>query len=951
MDEAVQRVRVVLVSPGDVAAERAAAQAVVEELNDGEAADRGVVLSLWRWETDASPGLHLEGPQGQIDEQMRIEEAALVVGIFCTRFGTPTHDASSGTEHELRRALAAWKDRRRPDVKVYFCARPAAPSTQDEVAQWSSLIAFRDELQKLALTSRYESTADFERQLRKHLGRFLREREPGPRTTPNPASGTGDEPRVLFNLPPVAASFTGRERELDAIDEALGVARRAVITQAITGLGGVGKSQLAARYVQRSADSYDIVAWIRAQDGGIADLAELVVRLGLPVAGLSPNERAQRALDWLSSSDRRWLLALDNVESPAQLERLLPRGGNGRVLVTSRDRALRQFAPVLAVKVFDEDAATTYLVERAGRKDDEEAARVLAGALGCLPLALAHAAAYCDSGTSFGDYHELLAELPARELFSSHPEESYERTVASTWRTSIEAARAGAPLASDILEMASYLGPDAIPKKLFEVLVDQDSPAARHRLAVASNALARFSLATVDDTTVSVHRLLQKTVRDDTLARGDDTAAHNALRGVDATFARSDDTNLPETWPLCEQLLPHAFALAEAMIDPGESAPHLIGVLNRACHYLYYAGGGKRAVDAAEATRRYAERMLDGEHQSALTARANVAFSLRSAGRTREAIPLGEAVLADSERILGHAHADTLFARTDLASSYHSAGRTDEATALHEGVLADRERILGPQHPDTLRARSNLASSYRWAGRTKEAITIQEEVLADRERILGPKHPDTLRARASLAGSYVSAGRTKEAITIQEEVLADSERILGPQHPDTLTARSNLASSYRSAGRTKEAITIEEAVLADRERILGPKHPDTVGARAHLANSYLSAGRTKEAITIQEEVLADSERILGPQHPNTLTTRANVARSYRSAGRTKEAIALQESVLADCRRILGPEHPTTAESRAELASAYRSAGHVAKALALEPKGKPRGKRRGKRRGR
>ncbi|MGI9099643.1 MAG: hypothetical protein ACR2H2_14330 [Solirubrobacteraceae bacterium] len=93
---------------------------------------------------------------------------------------------------------------------------------------------------------------------------------------------------MRFNLPAVAASFTGREEELDALDDALGVADRVVITQAITGLGGIGKSQLAARYVQQRVDGYDVVAWIRAEDGGIADLAQLAAKLGENVDGLSP---------------------------------------------------------------------------------------------------------------------------------------------------------------------------------------------------------------------------------------------------------------------------------------------------------------------------------------------------------------------------------------------------------------------------------------------------------------------------------------------------------------------------------------------------------------------------------------------------------------------------------------------------------------------------------------
>ena len=81
--------------------------------------------------------------------------------------------------------------------------------------------------------------------------------------------------RIRFNVPFLTASFAGREAELEALDEALTRTDRAVIAQAITGLGGVGKSQLAARFVSERANEFDVVAWIRAEDGGTADLALL----------------------------------------------------------------------------------------------------------------------------------------------------------------------------------------------------------------------------------------------------------------------------------------------------------------------------------------------------------------------------------------------------------------------------------------------------------------------------------------------------------------------------------------------------------------------------------------------------------------------------------------------------------------------------------------------------
>jgi hypothetical protein len=119
---------------------------------------------------------------------------------------------------------------------------------------------------------------------------------------------------------------------------------------------------------------------------------------------------------------------------------------------------------------------------------------------------LSHAGAYCAAGTSFDEYLQLLGALPAAELFDDHPEVSYTQTVASTWQVSIQAAEREAPLARQVLEMAACLAPDAIPRELFDVLLDDASSAvARKRLLDAFNVLHQLSLAYIDDATVSVH--------------------------------------------------------------------------------------------------------------------------------------------------------------------------------------------------------------------------------------------------------------------------------------------------------------------------------------------------------------------------------------------------------------------------------------------------------------
>jgi tetratricopeptide (TPR) repeat protein len=730
-------------------------------------------------------------------------------------------------------------------------------------------------------------------------------------------------PRLWFRLPRVVANFTGRDDLLARLEQTLGEGRAGVITQTVSGLGGVGKTQLASAYVAAHRGEFEIAAWVRAEDGGVADLAELAVALDLPVEGRTPRERADDALLFLSNTDRRWLLVFDNAPGPGALEEL-PNSGYGRVLVTSRHRGgYDAFGEELAVDVFDVDTARRYLLARSGRTEQEaDDARVVANALGCLPLALAHAAAYCaaETGVPLGDYLELLKGLPSQDLFDTSPEIFYQHTVAATWNTSITAAEQQAPMARQALQMTTYLAPEAIPRDFFSVLYD-GSTTGRKLVADALTALHTYSLVTVAGNRVSVHRLLQKVVRDRLTNEAQEKAASYALTVVES--AMPDNPRLPETWLQWQGLVPHVGALVGNEVAANIDASQLVAILKSTCQFLLSAGSPLQALEFATRAVTISTRALGDDNPDTLTARATLAASYWSAGLTGEAIAIFERVVADFERRFPPHSPVTLTAQVNLAASYWSAGRTGEAIAIFERVADDREQFLGADHRDTLTTRSNLAASYWSAGRTGEAITVLEQAAADLERRFPINDPDTLTAQLNLAALYRAAGRTDEAITIEERAAADFERILGPGHPDTLTAQVNLASSYWSAGRTGEAITILERVADDRERVLGPGHPDTLAARNNLATSYRSAGRIGEAITILERTAADFERVLGPGHPGTLTARNNLATSYRSAGRIGEAITIFERTAADFERVLGPGHPDTLAAQANLAMTKR----------------------------
>jgi hypothetical protein len=169
-----QILHVVLASPSDVQSERDVLPSVIEEVNRVVAVDRGLRLELLRWETDAYPGFHLEGPQGLIDPILRITDCDLLIGIFWKRFGTPTADGTTGTEHEFNLAYKEWEKKGTPQILVYFNEKASNPKSRAETDQWGQVIEFKAKFPKEGLWWPYKGKVEFERMVRNHLMNYIR---------------------------------------------------------------------------------------------------------------------------------------------------------------------------------------------------------------------------------------------------------------------------------------------------------------------------------------------------------------------------------------------------------------------------------------------------------------------------------------------------------------------------------------------------------------------------------------------------------------------------------------------------------------------------------------------------------------------------------------------------------------------------------------------------------
>ncbi|MGA5322139.1 FxSxx-COOH system tetratricopeptide repeat protein [Streptomyces seoulensis] len=731
----------------------------------------------------------------------------------------------------------------------------------------------------------------------------------------------------LDDLPWQPDHFVGRGDELDRLD---GVLSRpgAVLVQAVHGLGGIGKSTLAAHWAATREHGRRPVRWFTADSpaGVQQGLADLAVALQPALKVLPADALSEWGLQWLASHTG-WLVVLDNVNDPAHIARLLSRAPGGRFLITSRlgDGWGGNVAMVrLDVLAPDEslDLLSSIITGKGPR--DLDGAAELCEELGHLPLAVEQAGAYIAQTpfTTPRTYLQLLAEHPADMYEQAGATTPDERTVARVWTITLDHIASRQPLAVDLLRILAWYAPEAIPASL--ATLPEGTPVQTNQ---ALGLLTAYSMVTPDPATgtIAVHRLVQALAR-----TPDRTSPHRSADLIERARASATvniETALPQqwddpvTWPRWRALVPHIEALTQHTDkDTDLTAARL---LNQTGLYLKDQGLITRAISALRRAQISYERVLgdDTDAPAALTIRNNLASTYLDAGDPTRAIPLHQQNLEDRIRVLGPDHQNTLITRNNLANAYQATGDTTQAIALHRQNLEDRIRLLGPDHPHTLSSRNNLANAYQSAGEPAHAATLHQQNLEDCNRTLGPDHPYTLSTCNNLGNAYLEAGDPARAIPLFEQAQENCTRILGPDHPQTLAARNNLAAARR--GTDDRDVSLLEQTLDDCRRVLGLDHPQTLITRNNLANAYRGAGDITRAIELLEQNLREFTRIVGPDHPDTLTARNNLALAHRAVGNLEFAIALLLQNVTFCRERFGTDHLLTAWAEHAYALAWQ----------------------------
>ncbi|KAK6356045.1 hypothetical protein TWF718_000419 [Orbilia javanica] len=780
---------------------------------------------------------------------------------------------------------------------------------------------------------------------------------------------------INFTIPlhmpfPRNSAFTGREKELKAIDKCFTRSEPssgdAPVVCALIGTGGMGKTQVALQYAYQQSEGLTAVFWVSATaeeavrtsfvdimqqivteqakvswPESTPDYEALSIRLGIPghldnngIVSSDPRIAGdiQSALfDWLQlPGNQKWLLIFDNADDleTFSVQDYFPKHGGGAILVTSRRPEFSHCAEQVELDGLDEDNAVKLLLRLAGSPDAAEADKLGATAvvekLGFMPLAISHAGCFMHETKASASEYLRYYEGAFMTVQSRKPKLGWNYrndTAATAWELSFSEVRKQDEEAASLLLTCSYLSPSEISESLWEDKGSDVESQLRQKGKISlliSYSLIKKSRAG----SFSVHPVVHTWARERLDVADQLRMMESAMILIGTALKQTKFSRSKSEWDGREErrMAGHAKHIGKYLkprfaefLDYGEgtsSTKDTLDTIHKIAEIFSSQGNYKEAMEWHERVLAGREKTLGKDHPETLKVVNDIAWVLSYQGKYDEALQWYERALIGRESVLGKDHPDTLITVNNMAWIFSSQGKYNKAMQWYERALAV-EKDLGKDHPETLTIVNDMALVFSHQGKYSEAIQWHERALTGREKTLGKDHPETLTTVSNMAGVFSKQGKLEEAMQWHERALAGREKALGKGHPATLATIDDIAGVFSCQGKLNEAMQWYERALVGKEKTLGKDHPRTLVTVNSMALVFSMQGKYDAAMEWYERALTGREKALGKDHPETLTTVNGIAGVFSKQGRNDEAVRWHERALAGRKTVLGSDHPDT----------------------------------------
>jgi tetratricopeptide (TPR) repeat protein/transcriptional regulator with XRE-family HTH domain len=748
---------------------------------------------------------------------------------------------------------------------------------------------------------------------------------------PVPHTLSTSQSRSLWNVPYRRnAFFTGREEILLYLHTIFCSHKADIPAQplAISGLGGIGKTQIAVEYAYRYCDHYEAVFWLTAsnRDTLSADFAMLAALLALPEQHEQEQDRVVRAVkSWLSTHSR-WLLILDNVDNLEMIVDFLPIHVAGDVLLTTQLQASGTLALRVEVEKMSQEEGIMFLLRRTklitpGSSPDQTMQENLAqaseivSALDGLPLALDQAGAYIEETRCGLSQYLALYSTRRKELLLrrgrfpvDHPD-----PVSTTWSLSFQRLEQESIAAADLLHLFAFLASDAIPEEIISLGGSELGPALAEeatdplQVDMIIELLLRYSLIrrTPDMQSLSIHRLLQAVLKDGMSGDVQRLWAERSIRAMNRVF---HSVGL-QTWERCQFCLPHVQICATYIKEYTLAFPEAAHLFNEAASYLVAHANFQQAEPLLLTALAIRRQILHPHHLDTACTLNDLGELYLNSGRYQEAEQWLQEALLIRRQAPGKEHlavAQTLY---NLASLYRTQGAYSKAEPFYLEALHIRETLSDVDLPLVARSYYGLAKLYYSQQKYHLAEKYCMQSLQIREKLLKKNAPEIASTLNMLAQIYLAQKQLAQARKMNMRALHVREEISGKDHPHVAIMINNLVEIYHAEKKYREAEPLIARALKIHEDSLGPEHPYTAYSLSNKAENLFLQENYSQAELYYKKVLAIREKYLGLDHPRTASTYYALAKLYAVLERYKEAVAFCRKALSIQERTFGPDHP------------------------------------------
>jgi tetratricopeptide (TPR) repeat protein len=743
-----------------------------------------------------------------------------------------------------------------------------------------------------------------------------------------------ESPHNLNRARTGAVNFVGREESMAQLHNQLQQQERIAITAVVTGMAGVGKTELAIQYALHHKEKSTYpggICWVGVQGETVG---VQLLQFAKSLLGLFPPEdlnlRGQLDYCWA-----RWqppgdvLLILDDVHQYEEIKDYLPpQEQRFKVLITTRQHWLAASFEQLRLPVLSESAALALLESLIGAsrlQTEWEVGKVLCAWLGYLPLGLELVGRFLKRRTNWtlARMQQQLIDkgLQLSALQNPSGDMTAQRGVEAAFELSWEELNQPARGLGCFLSLFAFA---PIPWRLVveRCLSAEDEEELED---IREEQLLNLNLLqAVEGEVYQFHPLVRQFFQAKLALREDgDELKRSFCRGmVEEAKTISQDLTKEQVEAVALSI-PH-IAESATELEQWLEEEDLISPFNRLGRFYEEQGFYDLAEPWYEQCLEVTRRRLGEEHPDVATSLNNLAELYRLQGRYKEAESLRLKCLEIEKQTLGEEHPQFASSLNNLAVLYRSQGKYESAEPLFLQVLELRKRLLGDNHPDVGSSLNGLANLYESQGKYEEAEPLFLQALELRKRLLGENHPDVGSSLNDLANLYESQGKYKEAEPLFLQALELRKRLLGDNHPDVASSLNNLAVLYRSQGKYEKAEPLFLQALELSQRLLGDNHPDVAASLNNLAVLYRSQGKYEKAELLFLQALQLCKRLLGENHPNVAASLNNLALLYYSQGKYEEAEPLFLQALELCKRLLGENHPSVATSLNGLALLYYS---------------------------